>query len=386
MKQNKTIALLGLVSCALLMSTGANAQSLYPDNKTRQWSTSSWYIGAGIGQSRASIDDQRLIRSLMENGASSVQFSMDERDTAYKLYLGKQLNENFALEGGYFNLGKSNFSALTNPGAGSLNGEVGFQGVNLDLLGRVHFTERFSMLANIGMHYTEAKAHFSGNRLYAITNPNPTERKLNGKVGLGLEYQMTQALALRGQVERYRVNDGVQNRGDVDFYSIGLVYKLGQPAPERYIPSVAPTPAPTPVPEPMVITETRPAAPVVAAPVPVSEKINFSAEALFDFDQSIVKQDGKNALDQMLDSLKNMNTEVMVTVGHTDSIGNDEYNQALSIRRAEAVKAYLISRGIGADRVYTEGKGEAQPIADNTSNEGRAKNRRVIVEVVGSRR
>ena len=60
MKQNKTIALLGLVSCALLMSTGANAQSLYPDNKTKQWSTSSWYIGAGIGQSRASIDDQSV--------------------------------------------------------------------------------------------------------------------------------------------------------------------------------------------------------------------------------------------------------------------------------------------------------------------------------------
>ena len=382
MKQNKTIALLGLVSCALLMSTGANAQSLYPDNKTKQWSTSSWYIGAGIGQSRASIDDQRLIRSLMDNGASSVQFSMDERDTAYKLYLGKQLNENFALEGGYFNLGKSNFSALTNPG--SLHGQVGLQGANLDLIGRVHFTERFSMLANIGMHYTEAKTYFSGDRLYAITNPNSTERKLNGKVGLGLEYQLTQALALRGQIERYRVNNRIQNRVDVDFYSIGLVYKLGQPAPERSIPYVAPTPAP--MPEPLVITETRPAAPVVAAPVPVSEKINFSAEALFDFDQSIVKQDGKNALDQMLDSLKNMNTEVMVTVGHTDSIGNDEYNQALSIRRAEAVKAYLISRGIGADRVYTEGKGEAQPIADNTSNEGRAKNRRVIVEVVGSRR
>ncbi len=382
MKQNKTIALLGLVSCALLMSTGANAQSLYPDNKTKQWSTSSWYIGAGIGQSRASIDDQRLIRSLMDNGASSVQFSMDERDTAYKLYLGKQLNENFALEGGYFNLGKSNFSALTNPG--SLHGQVGLQGANLDLIGRVHFTERFSILANIGMHYTEAKTYFSGDRLYAITNPNSTERKLNGKVGLGLEYQLTQALALRGQVERYRVNNRIQNRGDVDFYSIGLVYKLGQPAPERSIPYVAPTPAP--MPEPLVITETRPAAPVVAAPVPVSEKINFSAEALFDFDQSIVKQDGKNALDQMLDSLKNMNTEVMVTVGHTDSIGNDEYNQALSIRRAEAVKAYLISRGIAADRVYTEGKGEAQPIADNTSNEGRAKNRRVIVEVVGSRR
>jgi OOP family OmpA-OmpF porin len=88
----------------------------------------------------------------------------------------------------------------------------------------------------------------------------------------------------------------------------------------------------------------------------------------------------------MLSSLQNMDTEVMVTVGHTDSIGSDEYNQALSIRRAEAVKAYLITRGIASERVYTEGQGERQGVADNSTSEGRAKNRRVIVEVVGTRR
>lgn len=385
MKQNKKIHLIGLVACALLLNAHAQAQSFSQDSQTKEWAKSAWYIGAGLGQSRSSIDDQRLISSLMNNGATSVNFTKDERDLGYKLFIGKQLNENFALEGGYFNLGKSSFSALGNPG--TLNGEVGFQGVNLDLLGRVNFTERFSFIANIGMHYTEAKAHFNGNRLYAVTNPNPTESKLNGKYGLGLEYQMTQALAVRAQVERHRVNDGVQNRGDVDLYSISLVYKMGQPAPQRIIPYVAPEPMPAPVSAPLVITETMPA-PVVAkpAPVPVSEKINFSAEALFDFDKSVVKPQGKVALDQMLDSLKNMNTEVMVTVGHTDSIGSDEYNQSLSIRRAEAVKAYLVSRGVGADRVYTEGQGERQAIADNTTSEGRAKNRRVIVEVVGSRR
>jgi OOP family OmpA-OmpF porin len=124
----------------------------------------------------------------------------------------------------------------------------------------------------------------------------------------------------------------------------------------------------------------------VVKPIPVSEKINFSAEALFDFDKSVVKPDGKIALDQMLSSLQNMDTEVMVTVGHTDSIGSDEYNQVLSIRRAEAVKAYLVTRGIASERVYTEGQGERQAIADNSTTEGRAKNRRVIVEVVGTRR
>ena len=119
--------------------------------------------------------------------------------------------------------------------------------------------------------------------------------------------------------------------------------------------------------------------------MPTSEKVSFAAEALFDFDKAIVKPAGKAALDDLLMKLQGMNTEVMVTVGHTDSVGSDAYNQKLSLRRAEAVKAYLVSKGIEASRVYVEGKGESQPVADNKTAEGRAKNRRVTVEVVGSR-
>ncbi len=119
--------------------------------------------------------------------------------------------------------------------------------------------------------------------------------------------------------------------------------------------------------------------------MPVSEKVSFAAEALFDFDKSIVKPVGMAALDDLLSKLQGMNTEVMVTVGHTDSIGSDEYNQRLSLRRAEAVKAYIVSKGVDGARVYTEGKGESQPVADNKTAEGRAKNRRVTVEVVGTR-
>ncbi len=81
-----------------------------------------------------------------------------------------------------------------------------------------------------------------------------------------------------------------------------------------------------------------------------------------------------------------MNLEVIIAVGHTDSIGTDAYNQKLSIRRAESVKAYLQGKGIEANRIYTEGKGEKQPVADNKTAEGRAKNRRVEIEVVGTRR
>ncbi len=119
-------------------------------------------------------------------------------------------------------------------------------------------------------------------------------------------------------------------------------------------------------------------------PVPVSEKVTFAAETLFDFDKSAVKPEGKTALDDLLSKLQGMNTEVVITVGHADAIGTEAYNQKLSIRRAQAVKDYLISKGVEASRVYTEGKGKAQPLADNKTAEGRAKNRRVTVEVVGS--
>ena len=143
---------------------------------------------------------------------------------------------------------------------------------------------------------------------------------------------------------------------------------------------VAPPPPPPVVAPPPVAPVTPP-----PPPAPTSEKVSFAADALFDFDKAILKAEGKAKMDDMVSKMKGINLEVIIAVGHTDSIGTDEYNQKLSIRRAEAVKAYLQGKGIEANRIYTEGKGEKQPVADNKSTAGRAQNRRVEIEVVGTR-
>jgi len=84
----------------------------------------------------------------------------------------------------------------------------------------------------------------------------------------------------------------------------------------------------------------------------------------------------------LIAQIKTVPLDVVIAVGHTDARGSDSYNQRLSERRAEAVKAYMLNQGIPAERVRTEGRGETQPVASNDTDEGRAKNRRVEVTVI----
>ncbi len=147
-----------------------------------------------------------------------------------------------------------------------------------------------------------------------------------------------------------------------------------KPAPVAPMPAPAPAPAPAPVAPPKQV---------------VAQKVTFAADAFFDFNKYNLKPEGKAKLDDLASKLSTINLEVIIAVGHTDSIGSDAYNQKLSVQRAESVKAYLVSKGVEANRIYTEGKGKKQPIAPNTVNgkdnpEGRAKNRRVEIEVVGT--
>jgi len=139
-----------------------------------------------------------------------------------------------------------------------------------------------------------------------------------------------------------------------------------------------------------VAAATPPSAPPPASvpaprPAPVIQKVTLSTDTLFDFDKSVVKPEGRRELDDLVAQLPQIQLEVILAVGHTDSVGSAAYNQKLSMRRAEAVKAYLIGKGVSPSRISISGKGETQPVADNRSRQGRALNRRVEVEIIGNR-
>mgnify|MGYP001014845057 FL=1 len=129
-------------------------------------------------------------------------------------------------------------------------------------------------------------------------------------------------------------------------------------------------------------------------PKPAGEKITVAADALFDFNKAVLRPAGKAKLDELVSKAKAIKLEVILAVGHTDRVGGDAYNQKLSEKRAAAVKEYLVAKGIEANRVYTEGKGEKQPVTgDKCKGNAKTKalidclqpDRRVDIEVIGTK-
>ncbi len=343
MKLVKTSGMLGLAAFAALISPYAMADD------------SGWYGGANVGRSLATIDDARITSGLGAAGLTTTSISDRDRDTGYKIFGGYQLHKNFAIEGGYFDLGKFGFTATTVP-AGTLNGNIRLKGLNLDAVGILPINEKLSALGRVGLNYAQAKDSFSGTGAVNVTNPNPSKSGTNYKLGLGLQYAFTEALGIRAEVERYRVNDAIGNKGHIDLVSVGLVYRFG---------GKTPTPVPRALaPEPVVIAAAP--EPVVVPPPPpppAPMKVTFSADSLFDFDKSNVKPAGKQALDKLAGDLRGAQYDAIQVTGHTDRIGSHAYNLKLSTRRAEAVSAYLVeSAAIPAGKITAKGVDGANPV------------------------
>ena len=230
-----------------------------------------WYGGINIGRSIAKIDDARITSSLLGAGFTTTAITDDDRDTGYKLFGGYRINRNFAVEGGYFDLGKFGFAATTIP-AGTLNGNIKLKGLNLDVVGILPVTEKFSVFGRIGLNHAHARDTFTGTGAVIVLNPNPSKRDTNIKFGAGLQYDFTQSLGMRVEAERYRINDAVGNKGDIDMVSVGLVYRFGgktpTPAPAPQPAAVTPPPPPQAAPPPPRAVTPPPPAPQVVTPPP----------------------------------------------------------------------------------------------------------------------
>jgi OmpA-OmpF porin, OOP family len=351
---------------------------------------SGWYTGFSAGQSRAKIDDTKIAAGLLSEGFTTTSISNDDRHFGFKAFGGYQVDKYFALESGYFDLGEFGFLADTRP-VGALNGTIKIKGLNFDAVGSLPITSKFSAFARAGFIYAQAKDSFSGSGLVTVTDPRPSKRDPNYKFGAGLQYDFTQAFGLRLEAERYRVDDALGNKGEIDLYSAGLLYRFGRaaqsPAPVAPPPPVvaaapvAPPPTPPPAPPP---------------PPPKPRRVTFSADSLFDFGKASVKPAGKQSLDQLAGDLKGAQFTVITVIGYSDRIGAQAYNQKLSTRRAEAVRDYLVeSLGIPSSKTEVKGMDGADPVTKPNECVGQKRtpqliaclqpDRRVEVEVSGTK-
>lgn len=356
----KTVGTLGLVGCAVMNSAIAAEDD------------PGFYIGANIGQSKAKIDDARIASRLLGSGLTTTSIADNDTDTAYKIFGGYKLNKNIALEAGIFNLGQFGYTATTVP-AGTLNGNVNLDGVNLDVVGMLPITEKFSGFGRLGWSYAEARGTFTTSGAVAPTDTNPNKRFTNYKAGLGLQYDFNEALGLRGEWERYRVNDAVGSDGDIQMYSIGLVYRFleKKPAPaEKAV--VAPAPA-------CVAQACVPPPVIVFVPVKVRTQEYCSIlDLTFEINREVIQRDDKEKLKVVGTFMTKYPDTTAVIEGHSDDVGDIESNRKLSQQRADSVVDYLVTDfKIDPSRLAAVGYGESRPIADNSTREGKQANRRI---------
>lgn len=370
-------------------SIGLIALSLVTSHAWAQTPSPSYYYGGvSAGQSRTNLNEGELTRNQLGAATDITGTSNDERDAAYKAFIGYQFNRYLALEGGYFDLGKSSFTADT-AGPGRLTGKLKTRGWNIDLVGSLPLTPKFSILGRIGAQRAKTQADYVGTGTAVPAFPDSNRTENNYKYGAGLQYEITPAVLVRGEWEHYRVDNVADGHHRVNVASLSLVFPFGRsmtPAPRRVAEAPYVPPEPTPAPPP------PPAPPVEKMP----ERVTFTAESLFGFDQDKIGPAGQQALDGFTQNLQGVQYDTIQITGHTDRLGSDAYNLGLSERRANAVKGYLVNtRGLDASRITATGVGESQPVTQPGDCPGTKRtaalvaclqpDRRVDVDVQGTR-
>lgn len=368
--KNHTLKLLALTSLGSLFATGALAQDAGYS-----------YGGVSVGQSHGKSDAGGMAAYQIRGATPGLTINglnRDDTDNAYRLFLGYQFNRNVGLEASFFNLGKFNYQATTSNG-GTLNGQTKIQGGGLDVVGALPISENWSLLGRIGGQYAKTRNVFSGTGATFTSDPSPSARQFNYKVGAGLQYTVSPHFLLRGEAEQYRTRDGIGGNDRVQVFSLSMVFPFGAGAQQRtammpaaYKPAAAvsaPEPmrpatpmvdaAPVPPPAPIVVVS-PPAPPAPVPPQP--RRVSFTAESLFGFDKSAISAEGKKALDKFARETAGTQFDTIMVEGHADRLGSAAYNQTLSRKRAEAVKAYLVNTaGMDGSKIDAKGMGKSAP-------------------------
>ncbi|WP_345970684.1 OmpA family protein [Sulfurimonas sp. HSL1-6] len=383
-----------LAAAALLLTTAA-----YADFPAKRIAFPGFYIGGNVGYATGRVNETDTAEEACNGdpACTVINSTIDENAFGLKLFGGYLFNDFFAIEGGYFNLGELSFKHDTSTGE-TYKGTAKTQGLNADVVGHLPILSQLTAFARLGVMYAEVSKDYSysGGTLYVngvAKDMSPSQWGAGLKVGLGVQYDFTPRLGVRGEWEGYHMEEDASNSGlDMSLWSVGVVYRFGEdpnapvppPEPEKVVVvKEVPVPAEPVVVEKVVekeVVKEVPSEPVIIRK-PV-ERVVLATDALFDFNKATVKPEGKAAIRDLV--LKLQKDDKLIVTGHTDSIGSELYNLKLSQRRADAVKNELVINGIGADRIETKAKGESDPVATNATDEGRAQNRRVEIDIIAA--
>lgn len=298
-----------------------------------------------------------------ENSCLDSRITCDKTDTGYGFFGGYEFNERYGAEISWNDIGDSRAQYMD----WDLDGELKQADVSLKISHVL--TERLSIYGKVGAAFWDGEV---------IGGPGKVDDSgVRPLLGVGL--QMPFSSRFSGRIE-YQYIDKVGNDdmgfSNPNYLGVALVWHFS---------ALARTSSPTPAPEVVVVTEPAPA-PVTPPPQQIEERITLDEQLggpLFEFNKADVRNmAGIEPVVKLL--LENPLLTVSVT-GHTDARGNENYNQRLSEQRAQVVAEYLRVKGVAANRISVFGEGESRPVADNDTEAGRAKNRRVEFVVRGTK-
>lgn len=335
-----------------------------------------WYMGANIGKSRGRLEDAKISNAILGGSIVATSFSHQDRETGYKVFAGYKFNQYLAAETGYFDLGRFGFYAPTVP-LGSLRGDTFIRGINLDAVLSMPLTGQFLVFARAGLNHAQGNNNFTGTGAVASSIPEIRHRNTNYKYGGGLEYNFTKHFGARAEIERYRINDGVINRGNVDMLSLGVLYRFerrNNVTPVHVAAYVPPPVAKSYEPLEIPAESTQIVVPVKAR----NQEYCTILDIQFEINDGGIQREEKEKLGVVGAFMMKYPETTALIEGHTDNVGTSQHNMELSKQRAESVVSYLVDNiHIDPSRLSAVGYGDSRPVADNSTEEGKRANRRI---------